>query len=151
MILRLGYHTDWTGFAKPVEVAPSGQQVQPEKTLWDWMQLLIVPLVLAVGAFLLNFSTTRTEREIAQKRYNNDQAIAQDKQREDLLQAYLDRLSELLLDRELRQSKQDTEVRNVARTRTLTVLSQLDTKRKNHVLSFLHEAKLVLCQSGIDG
>ena len=26
----------------------------PGKTLWDWMQLLIIPAVLAIGAFLLN-------------------------------------------------------------------------------------------------
>ena len=26
------------------------------KTLWDWMELLVIPLVLALGAFVLNRS-----------------------------------------------------------------------------------------------
>jgi hypothetical protein len=50
------------------------EQYQPGKSLWDWLQLLIIPLVLAAGALLFNRATTRTE-----------QKIALDKQREDLL------------------------------------------------------------------
>src|SRR2546430_10008784 len=39
--------------------SPGGQLVkttseyQPGKTLWDWLQLLIIPVVLAVAGFLL--------------------------------------------------------------------------------------------------
>src|SRR5689334_15074559 len=33
------------------------------KTLWDWLQLLIIPLVLAVAALLFNLATTRTEHK----------------------------------------------------------------------------------------
>ena len=58
---------------------------QPGKSLWDWLQLLIIPVVLAVGALLFNLATTRTE-----------QKIALDKQREDLFQKYLDCMSDLL-------------------------------------------------------
>ncbi len=38
------------------------------KTLWDWLQLLIIPLVLAVIALLFNRATTRTEQKIAAER-----------------------------------------------------------------------------------
>ena len=71
------------------------------KTVWDWLSLLIVPLALAVVALFFNQATTRAEREIAQKRYEQDQQIAFDKQREDLLQAYFDRMSDLLLEKGL--------------------------------------------------
>lgn len=101
------------------------------KTLWDWMELLIIPLVLAVGAFFLNRSERETERE-----------IATDRQQEAALQAYLDRMGELLLEKKLRTNK-NKEVRNVARTRTLTILRVLDEKRKGFVLRFLHEAGLI--------
>src|SRR5690554_4001579 len=37
------------------------------KTLWDWMDLLLVPLVLAIGGWWLNKSQQRTEREEAAK------------------------------------------------------------------------------------
>jgi uncharacterized protein YjbI with pentapeptide repeats len=57
-------------------------------------------------------------------------------------------MSELLLEKKLRESQPDAEVRTIARVRTLTVLSQLDIKRKNHMLSFLREARLVSPEKG---
>jgi uncharacterized protein YjbI with pentapeptide repeats len=119
------------------------EEYQPGKTLWDWLQLLIIPLVLAVAALLFNFATTRTERQLAKQRYEQDQQIALDKQREDLLQAYLDRMSELLLKEQLRSSAVDAEVRNVARVRTITLLFQLDARRIGYVFAFLREAGLM--------
>jgi uncharacterized protein YjbI with pentapeptide repeats len=102
------------------------------KTLWDWLQLLIVPLALAIIALFFQRTNSRS-----------DQQIALDKQREDLLQAYLDRMSELLLKEKLRSSEVDAEVRNVARVRTITVLTQLDARRIGYVITFLNEAKLM--------
>ena len=120
---------DWTGFNQ--RIGPQVQQYQPTKTLWDWLQLLIIPLVLAVAALLFNRATTRTE-----------QKIALDKQREDLLQAYLDRMSELLLEKSLATSPSE-EARNVARVRTITILFQLDARRIGYVFAFLREAGLM--------
>ena len=115
------------------------------KTLWDWLQLLIVPLVLAVAALFFQQANTRTERQIAKERYEQDQQIALEKQQGDLLQAYLDRMSDLLLKEKLLPSPSD-EVRNVARVRTITVLTQLDSKRVGYVFSFLQEAGLMITQ-----
>ncbi|HEX6482747.1 MAG TPA: pentapeptide repeat-containing protein [Ktedonobacteraceae bacterium] len=108
------------------------EQVQPGKALWDWLQLLIIPVVLAVTALLFNLANTRTE-----------QRIALDKQREDLLQKYLDCMSDLLLKEGLRTSAVDAEVRNFARVRTITLLFQLDARRIGYVFSFLRETKLM--------
>jgi uncharacterized protein YjbI with pentapeptide repeats len=102
------------------------------KTLWDWLQLLIVPLALAIIALFFQRTNIRTEQQ-----------IALDKQREELLQAYLDRMSELLLKEKLRSSEADAEVRNVARVRTITVLNQLDARRTSYVFAFLREAGLI--------
>jgi len=38
------------------------------KTIWDWLQLLIIPAVLAIGGYLFNFTTSRNERQAAAKR-----------------------------------------------------------------------------------
>ncbi len=116
---------------------------QPGKTLWDWLQLLIIPLVLAIAALLFNLATTRTEQKIAAQRYEQDRHIALDKQREGLLQTYLDRMSELLLKEKLRSSAVDAEVRNVARVRTATILFQLDARRIGYVFAFLRESRLM--------
>lgn len=113
------------------------------KTVWDWLQLLIVPFVLALVAIVFNQANTRTERQITQQRYEHDQALALDKLREDLLQDYLDRMSELLLEKSLRVSNVDAEVRNVARTRTISVLKRLDADRVESVFTFLRDAGLM--------
>jgi uncharacterized protein YjbI with pentapeptide repeats len=133
-LVIVGYRFDWAGF--------NGNN-KSGKTLWDWMQLLVVPIVLALGATLFNRAITHNEQKIADQRYVNEQHIAFDNQREDLLQVYLDRMSDLLLNGGLLHSYPDAEVRNIARVRTLTVLCQLDNRRKNYVLSFLRETKLI--------
>lgn len=126
----------WTGFA--ADPLPPGTAATPvvmydqNKELWDWLQLLLVPLVLAVGGYWL----TRTENRYAlelQERREKDAA----------LQAYLDQMTELLLHEKLRISQPEAEVRSVARARTLTVLKQLDGERKARVVQFLYEAGLI--------
>lgn len=57
------------------------------------------------------------------------------------LQTYLDKMSELLVDKELHEKAEPyDDTRVTARTRTLTVLRQLDGRRKRNVLLFLREA-----------
>ena len=129
------------------------------KTLWDWMELLIIPLVLAIGAFYLNRSERAVERQIAENRTKEDRQLAEkraklerkiaiDRQEENALQTYLDRMTELLLKNKLRTSR-NKELRNVARIRTLTVLRGLDPKRKGLVLQFLYEAGLISKEKSI--
>jgi uncharacterized protein YjbI with pentapeptide repeats len=136
------------------------------KTLYDWLQLLIIPAVLALGGYLFNYTTSRNEQkatqlraqtereaaekqaqaelEAAEKRAQTERDIALDNQREQALQTYIDSMSELLLEKKLRESKlEDDEVRNIARVRTLTVLPRLDKDRKARVLQFLYESKLI--------
>jgi hypothetical protein len=52
-------------------------------------------------------------------------------------------MGSLLLEKDLRKSKEDSEVRTLARARTLTVLGRLDPSRKAAVTEFLVEADLV--------
>jgi uncharacterized protein YjbI with pentapeptide repeats len=127
-LMLVGYSKAWTGFG--AYTLPTGEVIR-EKTLWDWMELLIIPLFLTGGALLLN----RSER-------NNEREIATDRQREAAFQAYLDHMGELLLKDKLRTSKK-AEVRDMARTRTLTILRGLDTRRKGLVIIFLKEAGLI--------
>jgi hypothetical protein len=143
-----------------------------QKTLWDWMQLLFVPVVLAVAGFWFNHRERKAaelradnerkaaelradnerkaaefgaeaEREIEQQRAKTERDIAEDNQREAALQAYINEMSELLLHENLRESKEEDEVRKIARVRTITVLPRLDGKRKGRVLQFLHESGLI--------
>lgn len=130
----------WTGFGE--YVSPTGEYYRA-KTLWDWLQLLIVPVVIALGAWLLNKNERENERELAIKRELLDRDIALNKQHQDTLESYFDRMSELLLEKELRKAKHDDEVMSIARTRTLAVLRNVDGERKGQVVRFLREANLL--------
>jgi len=125
-------------------------------TLWDWLDLLIVPIVLALGGFLFTRSENRrtqdvaerqraVDREIADQRAQTDREIANQSRQDDALQEYFNHIGELLLDKDkpLRQSKDGDEMRTLARARSLTVLRRLDTERKSRVLQFLNEAQLI--------
>ena len=119
------------------------------RTLWDWMELLVIPAVLAAGAFYLNRSERVRERKIAEDYATLEREIAMDRQQEAALQAYLDRMADLLLKEKLRTTK-SKETRNVARIRTLTVLQGLDDERKGTVLLFLKESGLINRKAVVD-
>src|SRR5260370_33878544 len=146
-VWRFGW--DWTGFNggySQMTTTSTGHGTTtatvkpPGKTLWDLLQLLIVPIVLAIVAFLFNLATTRNAQKTTQWRDQTDRAIAVDNQRETELQAYLHQMSELLFERHLRESQLQEELRTIARARRLTVLPRLDTNSKVSVIQFLYEA-----------
>ncbi len=112
------------------------------KSLWDWMELLIIPLVLTFGAVYLNHSEKELERKMAENRANLERELAIDNQQESALQVYLDRMSDLLIREDL-QTRKIESVQNVARTYTLNVLRRLDGNRKGQILQFLYEANLI--------
>ena len=128
-LIRLGYSLTWTGFGG-YTTADGGYQ--PAKTLWDWMALLIIPAVLAVGGILFNRAERRAERRTASER---TQDIS--------LQSYFDVMTELIIDKSLGKSEENAEVRDIARARTLTVLRGLNGERKGMLLQFLYEANLI--------
>jgi hypothetical protein len=129
VLVGVGYRVSWTGFAS--------------KTFWDWLDLFIIPAVLGAGAFLFNRAERRSEQQIATQRTQTDRAIADERSQESALQAYLDRMTELLLREGLRSSYEYSELRTVARARTLTVLRGLDGTRRGALLRFLSESLLV--------
>ncbi|SRR5216683_2269359 len=115
----------WTGF--------SG------KTGWDWMQVLLqllgvvaIPLAIAIGTAYFSFQQNQTSMQ-----------LADDQQQEATLKSYLDDISDLLLNHNLRNSKPGDEVRQVARERTLTTIRRLKADRNKIVLQFLQDAHLL--------
>lgn len=143
--INLGYSYSWTGFA---EFTPTNPDTVPSKTLWDWMELLVVPLVLALGAFILNRSEKNIERQNIEARAELEREIATDRQHEAALQTYFDRMSELLLKEKLRTTE-NVEVRDVARTRTISIMRVMDAKRNKLIIQFLTEAKLITDENSI--
>lgn len=148
----------WTGFGAYNEEAQGARA----RTLWDWLDLLIVPAILGFAAYWLNSSQKKTElkisedqrreeRSIAKEQRKVDLRIAQTRQHQTTLEGYFDRMTELLLDHELRgKLTENDEERSIARARTLAVLRSLSKApvHKGQVVRFLHEAMLIRAPIG---
>jgi uncharacterized protein YjbI with pentapeptide repeats len=135
----------WAGYLETGFVdytSPTGE-FQRGKTLWDWMDLLLVPIVLAGLVAWFSWETNKRERSAEDRRLEEQRKIELDRLRQTALQTYLDRMTELLLKEGLRAPEPDAEVRDAARAQTLTVLPQLDGVRKSRLLSFLYESGLI--------
>lgn len=85
VLILIGYALPGTGFGQ----SKVAQDVSSAKTLWDWLDLLIVPVVLAIGGYLFTRSENRATHAAAERR-------AQD----EALQAYLDQMSAMLIPNE---------------------------------------------------
>jgi hypothetical protein len=125
---RRGRAWDWTGFG--------------DKTAWDWMQLLIVPVVLAVGALLFNLSLNARQLETEERRAAAQIEAEDQRAKEERLQTYLEQMGTLLIDEGLLDSEEDDEARYLARARTLAVLRRADDSQKRSVVEFLAESGL---------
>jgi uncharacterized protein YjbI with pentapeptide repeats len=112
-------------------------------TVRDWLQLLIVPLVLVAIGFLFTMQQDARQRQIEDQRAESERKIEEQRAQDAALQAYLDQMSQLMLEGDLRTSQEDSEVRTLARARTRTVLARLDGRRKGSVVQFLYEASLI--------
>ncbi len=126
ILIWVGYKLDWTGFGR--------------MTLWDWIRLLIIPTVIAGGAIGGATGGAHWLNKLARQR---GQDVSEQRAQMNALQAYIDKMTELLLDKKLRESEVESEVRVVARARTLTELRRLNIDRKGTLLQFLYEANLI--------
>ncbi len=168
ILIILGYifNWDWTGL-NATDFTSTPQKTtriivyQPGKTLWDWLGLLgVLAIPVVVGFFTFQqgrasdksrMHQKETELEIAQQQHTTELEITMDNQRENVLQAYIDKMSELLVEKQLRDTKPDSDVRTIARVRTLTVLDQLDGLRKRSIVIFLAESGLISFVSPPEG
>jgi hypothetical protein len=87
------------------------------------------------------FEMQQADRQRATE--TQQQELAEQRAQDEALQAYLNQMSSLLLERDLRASGEDSELRTLARARTLTVLGRLDPSGKTALMQFLVEADLV--------
>jgi hypothetical protein len=116
-----GARRSWTGFQG--------------KTVWDFLQLLIVPLMLvAVGVWFT------TQQEVRQ------QQIEDQRSQDIALQAYFDGMTNLLIDEQgnqLRKLEPDTAVERLIQARTETLLAILDKDREVSVVLFLARSDVI--------
>lgn len=105
-------HPDWTGFRG--------------RTLWDWISLLEVPVMVGLAGALINAG---------------QQQIAADRAAEEALQAYVDRVTVLVLDPH--EGATPETVNAIGRAHTLAILRLVEGERAGRVLAFLAEMDLL--------
>lgn len=130
IFILIGYKFPSLGFSE--YTLPSGE-FQRGKTLWDWIQLLVTPVILALLAYYL--TNAQKDKELA---------IAQIQKSEDALQNYLDYMTKLLVEQDYLDDEEFLDgAARLMRARTLMVLELLNGKQKGHSLRFLIEAGLL--------
>ena len=117
-----------------------------EKKGWDIFTGLSLPLIVFGGGILFNYLNGQQQ-----------QKIAEEKQKDELLKTYINDMKASLLDKDypLKDSKKNSESRSIARTITLTTLTQLNSEqdqqkakerkynqRKGLIMQFLYESGL---------
>jgi len=123
---------DWTGIPEKRWWKQQDEEVRPAKTLWDWLQLLIVPTILIGISLVWNAAQT-----------SHDKAAAADERQAARLNAYLNNMSNLMLHEHLLTPKMNPPVKSVAENVTSAALRRLDGEQKRQVVRFLYVARLV--------
>lgn len=158
-----GYAIPWTGFGEDVRVVETGEDLQRAKSLWDWMELIFVPLLLAVGAYLLNEAASRRAKEAEDRSAEEDALREEIRVRENTLREYMDQIGRAITE----QGADDPpEIkpgpRTLMRAQTLSVLRSFGPERnqasqnrgvptpealrpdlRKEVLRFLHQVELM--------
>jgi len=130
----------WTGFG--------------EKKLWDYLQLLIIPLLLAGGGYYLQDQAKHKEKTLqdqaktreetqSTQRYKQEQELAEDRIKQETLNKYFDSMATLLFERKLKTAGARSPAWSVAKARTVTTLRALDEQRNSQMIGFLQEAGLI--------
>jgi hypothetical protein len=130
-------------FVRPPFEAKKSRWGLRRKTFWDWLQLLVVPLMLALITVVFTWQQDVRQNELEEQRAEAERMLAEQRAQDEALQAYLDQMSGLLLEKNLRESEVGSEARTLAQARTLSVLARVDGSRKFSVVQFLYENGLV--------
>jgi len=134
------------------------------KTIWDYLEKLIIPIVIGIVAFWyqrmakkrdeaakkaakdrdeeIKEAARERDKEIEKAARERGLEIESDRQRQTTLATYFDRMSDLLIKHNLRESEKGSEARIVAKARTVSALRYLDGKRIAQVIWFLTDSKL---------
>lgn len=105
------------------------------KTMWDWLDMLVVPISGVWLAGLFALAKARADR-----RSDAARALAEERTQVETLSAYLECMQELITGQHLPSSAANGPGKAMARARTFAALRILNGTRKGILLRFLHEA-----------
>ena len=113
-----------------------------EKTFWDWLSILIVPVLLTLGGIQFAAYQDIHRQAIENQRTKTQQEIENERARDAAMQTYLDRIGSLMLSHNLRNAEEGDVAYALARARTSAVIASLDASHNKSVTRFLGESGL---------
>lgn len=118
----------WTGFG-PYDEKVDGPR---GKTLWDWLDLMIIPLTIGFIGFLY-------------KEADQEKSINKQKEKDQLtnVDSFFKILTELITKNNLLNNTSNDPNRIIARTRSIQALDEADSERKGQILQFIYESGLI--------
>jgi uncharacterized protein YjbI with pentapeptide repeats len=114
------------------------------KTVWDFLQLLIVPLMLIAIGLVFSLQQDARQQRVEDQRAEAERELAEQRAQDEALQAYLDQMSQLMLDRKLLDAEWGDPVYTLAQARTSTVILSLDGEHNERVTRFLINSGLAV-------
>jgi hypothetical protein len=111
-------------------------------TVRDWLQLLIVPFALVVISFLFTAQQGQRQQQTENQRAEAERELAEQRAQDEALQAYLDQMTQLILDRKLLEAEAGDSVYALAQARTSTMITRLDAEHIRSVTRFLTDSGL---------
>ncbi len=135
ILVYVGYGIEWTGFG------PSDER--PAKTLWEWLSLLIVPAMLVAGGFLLNRWQMQRDEAAQQAQKQREELAAIQRAQDEAMRAYLDQMSDLMVEKNMRNDPAGSDTHRLAQARTIAILLGLDKDRKRRSLKLIYELNLI--------
>src|ERR671912_611848 len=119
-------------------------------TVRDWLPIvgaLLVPVVIALGIWAITWQLDKLENQRAEA----ERELAEQQAQDEALQAYLDQMSQLILDRKLLEvdqgdpvHEQGDPVHTLAQARTSTAILRLDAQHNESVTHFLIHSGLAV-------
>lgn len=113
--------------------------------LWNWLELLVVPLILTTGIFYLQY-------QAGQRQIMSDEIRKQ----QEALKAYFNSVEKIVQEASKEKGKNDQknllidkltlEDKSILEALTKLILSEIDKTRKSQVVEFLYNLKLINCR-----
>src|SRR3712207_42764 len=132
LVIVMAWLLLWAGYT--VWLDYSGFQ---EKTAWQWLELVGVSSAIALVGWIF-----------ARKQRERDVSLALEQAQNEALRAYLDQMSNLMIDHQLGRDHKDKDsledhVRKVAQARTIAIFMGLDGRHKRRPLKLIYELELI--------
>ena len=114
-----------------------------DKRFWDWLDLLIVPIFLALGAFYIeNQADSRNEKNLNNRR------------EQEIIFIYIQEMNKLIVKNENKNTPHlpsiPIEKQKIAKAMTLNLFDEVNPERASKMVTFLADSFLINCQDGFD-